>query len=200
MDPLASQSDVEALLGRDLTTTEELRVDSLLRSASANVRRISTQMFTAETSTDVVLPISRHGKVRLSQRPVTAIASVTDIYDNVLTYTQAGEWLTVCSFPINSWELHLPHGWNVCEVKVTYDHGGDVPDVVIGVVASIVARALGTDLTQTGVFQESIDGYSVGSSVTMGVVLAQGGAGMLASEIEICESFRRPGVPISMRG
>jgi len=197
VDPLATQTDVEDRLGRALTVTEEARVDALLRDASAEVRRRSTQFFTEETSTGVILNVSHGGKVRLPQRPVIEIDAVTDLSDNALTYTQAGEWLDTSTTLLNEWEVN-PWRTPQTQVKVTYTHGGPVPDVIVGVVASVVARALGTDLTQTGVFQESIDGYSVGTSVTMGTVLAQGGIGLLASEIEVCESFRRPGAPISM--
>lgn len=192
MDPLASQSDVEARLGRVLTGVEELRIEALLRDASANVRRVSTQMFTLGTTTGLVLG-RRNGKVRLPQRPVVSVASVTDLNDNALTYTRAGDWLTVSLNLLNSWEIE-PWTNPPTEIKVTYTHGGTVPDLIVGVVASVVARSLGVDPSETGTVQHQIDGFSE----TLGAAGAQGPVAMLASEREICESFKRPGAPISM--
>jgi hypothetical protein len=195
MDPLASPLDVQERLGRALTDTESLRVEALIRDASAKVRAVSTQQFTPGTTTGLELPISKTGRVRLPQRPVVSVEAVTDLNDNALTFTQVNEWLDVCLTPLNAWELHLPVGWRPAGVKVDYTHGGDVPDLIVGVVCAVVGRGLGNDPTSANTFQESIDGYSIGTSVTMAVALAQGG--LLPSEIEICESFKRPGQPIS---
>lgn len=197
MDPLAVPLDVAERLGRELTTVEGLRVEALIKDASAKVRSLSTQMFTLVENDEVVLPISPKRRVRLPQRPVVSVASVTDINDNALTYRQVNEWLYVSSMLLNAWEVE-PWHCPIREVNVTYTHGGDVPDDILAVVCAAVGRALGSDPTESGTFQETIDGYSIGTSVTMATVLAQGGLGLLASEIEVCRAYVRPGLPIPM--
>jgi hypothetical protein len=194
MDPLATPDDIEARLGRPLTLDEESRVDSLLADASANVRRVSTQMFTLVADDEVTLRRGRHGKVRLPQRPVVSVTSVEDINGNDVAYRRVNEVLNLNVWPLNSFEIEPYRYGPPDEVVVTYTHGGDVPDQIVGVVCSVVARALGQTPTEAGVIQESIDGYSQ----QFGSVGAQGPLGMLASERETCEAFRRPSSPILM--
>lgn len=195
MDPLASPLDVQERLGRDFTAEESLRVEALIRDASSKVRQVSSQFFTLETTT-VTLALSPNGEVRLGQRPVVDVVSVEDKDGNTLTYRQVNDRLIVNPLPLNIWELHWPVGHCVTGVTVEYEHGGTVPDDIIAVVCNMVGRALGSDLSASGVFQTSIDGYSESTSVTLGTHLAQGSISMLASEREICEAYRFPSVPI----
>lgn len=193
LELLAAPLDVVERLGRALTPTEENRVEALLRDASAKVRNVSTQTFTLVEDDVVYLKRSNSGRVRLPQRPVVSVASVTDVNDNAFSYTRVNNELRVSTSWLNAFEVE-PYRCFPPEVKVTYTHGGEVPDAIIAVVCSIVGRALGTEPDQSGIVQEGIDGYSY----TTGSAAAQGGLGLLASEREVCESFRFPSSPISM--
>lgn len=192
---LATVDDIEARLGRSLSSDEIGRVDALLADASANVRRVSTQQFTEATSTAVRVDVGRTGRVRLPQRPVAAVDAVTDIYGNAVSYTLVGNDLRLDLNPLNAWEIE-PYRHGLSEVLVTYDHGSaTVPPVIVGVVCAMVLRSLGNDPTNpAGIAQESIDGYSVtsGGGVAVATSAAAGGLGMLPSEIALCEEFRRP--------
>jgi hypothetical protein len=200
LDPLATADDVQARLGRALTDTELFRIDALIGDASEAVRDKSGQQFTPGTSTTTFRPAK--GRIRLPQRPVTAVASVTDIYGNDLAAVRVGdtEYVQLNLSPLNAWEIE-PYRCGLTEVVVTYDHGDtEVPEKIVGVVCSIVCRALGMDPANPGgtATQESIDGYAVttGGGVATSSVVAQGALGMLPSEIEICEKFKRPSSPI----
>lgn len=195
---LATAADVEYRLGRAFTDTETRRVDALLVDASAAVRRVATQHFTPDTSTDVRLTVGRAGKVRLPQRPVTNVTTVTNITGTEVPYVQVGNELRLDLDPLNAWEIH-PFRCGVSEVLVTYEHGGDVPADIVGVVCAMTLRGLGTNPTNpAGIAQESIDGYSYtsGGGVAVATTSAAGGMGMLPSEIAICEAYRRPRGPI----
>lgn len=197
MTALATQADVEARLGRDITAEEAARVEQLLEDASANVVRVSTQQFLPVEGDVVVLRRSNNGRVRLPQRPVTAVNAVTDLNGNPLSYVRVGntnELRLALTAPINAWEME-PYRYGVpAEVLVDYDHGdATVPPLIVGVVCSIVMRALGQSPDQAGIMQESIDGYSY----QLGSAAAQGAFGMLPAEEQICASYRRPSSPIA---
>lgn len=193
MDPLATVDDLTARSPRALTTDELVRAEALLEDASANVRRVSAQQFTPGTST-VILPV-RRGRVRLPQRPVTAVTSVQTLTGTDIAHRVAGNDIRLDLDPINAWEVE-PFRCKPEEVEVVYDHGDEtVPPLVVGIVCSVVLRALGTDPTQTGITQESIDGYSVST----GTIGAAGAVGLLPSEEEALREFRRPAGPIRTR-
>lgn len=160
--PLATSADVEARLGRALTDPESLRVDALLRDASAVVRgRNQTgQDFTRATTT--VRRRILDGHVVLPQRPVNSVTSVNrPTGEPVFRYRWNGE-STVYVFlwnPQTDFETPWRPGFDV--VDVTYDHGyddDDIPDVVTGVVANIVARAMGDLPDNAGLVEENLEG------------------------------------------
>lgn len=147
MIALAIASDVEAGLGRSLTTEEAVRVEPILAKASALFRRRSGQDFTTGTST-VRLKVNG-GKVYLPQHPVTAVTTVTTVINNdvafAVEYTRLGQWLTVWSgltvfptYPVYARETLASDVF----VDVTYDHGGDVPDLVVLCIADIARQVL----------------------------------------------------------
>lgn len=192
MDPLATVDDLIARAVGTLETEQLVRAEALLADASANVRRVSTQQFTAGTST-VILTVSRAGQARLPQRPVTAVTSVDDLFGNPVAYRLVGETLRFDLEPWNGWEIE-PRRCAVEQVVVTYDHGSDtVPDLIVGITCSVVLRALGVDPMQAGITQEVIDGYSY----MTGTIGAGGPLGFLPSEIEILTDYARPRGPLT---
>lgn len=173
---LASQEDVEASFGRDLTSTEEARVGAILDKLSELFRRESGQQFTAGTST-VRLKVNG-GRVYLTQRPVTAVASVVDDDGATVEHTRKGQWLTVPK---------LSHEF----VTVEYTHGGDVPDVVTLAIADAARQVLSVSskaaegVTQYG---ETTGPFSQQSTYA---TWAQGGAARLSpDDLALARSFR----------
>jgi hypothetical protein len=183
---LATSADVVARLGRALTTVEAARIDALLTDASASVRNYTRQTITEETTTDRLRV--RGGKVRLPQRPVTAVTSVTNMNGDPVLYQWFGfdDLWTSPNVPDTwAWE---PWRTGIMAVDVTYTHGYDpVPDDIVGVVCSIVMRAIGREPVDAGITTESIQGYSY----TLGSAAAAGGFGMLQAERDILDAYRR---------
>lgn len=128
--PLADASDVEEMLGRHLTSAEQDRVSGILDKASELFRRRSGQQFTPGEST-VRLKVTA-GHVTLVQRPVVSVESVTDDCDpgRPVRHDLFASQLRV-------------HGIDSGEfVRVTYTHGGDVPDTVRLCIADLARRVL----------------------------------------------------------
>lgn len=176
LDPLATVEDVEARLGRQLTTDEETQMEALLADVSAAIRAYTGQEITAGTSSDVRLR-TRGDKVRLPQRPVTAVGSVDSMTAVALGFTwYAGDTITLDAVDTVGW------------VDVTYDHGyEEIPPDLIAVACNIAMRAFGTPTEQTGMQSESIGTYSY----TIGGAAAAGALGMLADEKIVLEGYRR---------
>lgn len=183
--PLASESDVVARLGRDLTGGESGRIEKLLIDASASARAACRQEIT-RSETTVRLRTRRGVSLRtgrsettfddwwgcddvrhvlLAQRPVNSITTVEDLDGNDVT-----SW----------WDGLQRLEVATCSIAVvTYDHGLDeAPDLAVAVVCQAVMRALGVKPDQTGTQQESIAGYSQ----TLGSAAAAGGIGLLPAE------------------
>lgn len=123
--PLASLADVESALGRSLTSDEEGLAEFALNKASEAFRRESGQQFTPGTST-VRLKVNDRAIV-LTQYPATDVSAVVDDDGNAVNFEVSGQRVTVDE---DSREY----------LTVTYDHGGDVPDLVCLTVAEIAAR------------------------------------------------------------
>lgn len=189
MADLATPDDVVARLGRDLTSVEAAKVAALLTDASASVRNYTHQTI-SQVVGDTVQVSVRNGKLRLPQRPVTAVTSVNNLGALPLYY----QWLgndTIAMGPtgINAfgWE---PFRNPVGTVQVVYTHGySTIPDDIIGVVCSIVLRALGREPTDAGITSESIQGYSY----SLGSTGAAGAFGLLQGEKDILENYLRVG-------
>lgn len=175
---LASTDDVEAALGRDLTSDEGARVIAILEKASELFRKHSGQRFTLGSS-EVRLRVSG-GKVYLPQRPVVEVESVVDDEDGrPVTYKRFKQWLTV-SCPGRGF------------VVVKYSHGSQqVPDLVRLTVAEVAKKVLSISpkaaAGQTQ-HQEMVGPYS---SLETYAVWAQGGQTILAPDDRaIAESFK----------
>lgn len=188
MDPLATEADIVARLGRALTAAEAARIDALLADASGSVRRYIPQDLTEATTTDRLK--IRNGRVKLPQRPVTAVTAVVSPNgDPVIFQWDGADSIAVgCNVPDTfAWE---PFRNGMPFVDVTSTHGYAVmPDDIIGVVCSIVMRALGRDPVDAGITSESIQGYSY----SLGAAGAAGALGMLQAEKDILDAYKREG-------
>ncbi len=130
--PLAAPKDVEALLGRDLTSEEAAKADAMLAKASADFRRAAGRRLFTPGTTTARLKVDG-GQVWLKQLPVTDVTSVVDDDGRPVPYTRTGQVLCV---PLDSARF----------VTVTYTHGSaEVPDDVVSAVADCVARVLKVD-------------------------------------------------------
>lgn len=186
-DALATVDDLEAVLGRSLTTPEAARADRLLVAASNRVRRAAGgQKFTAVTG-DVVRRRVLERHVWLPQRPVNDVSAVRLPDGTDLTFYWAGlqeiqVWLLLpTSFVEAPWP---PRERDV--VDITYDHGyEDIPEEIRDVVVNVVTRALGLDPLDAGLTEEIIQGYTY----KRGTIGAAGPLGLLPDELAILEPY-----------
>ena len=158
---LATIADVEARLGRSLTAGETSQATAWLSDASAMFVQRAVQKFEVSESTVRLFP--RDGVVRLVQRPVIEINSVTDIDGVELDYTYDG---FQSIYELGSYS----------PVIVNYDHGSaTIPDDVVAVVAGMVVRTLlipadaaaGIQQQSVGPFSQSYANWAVGRQVLM---------------------------------
>jgi hypothetical protein len=173
MMALATIADVEARLGRELTTAEESKATAWLADASALFIQRSIQKFEEGESTVRLFP--RAGVARLVQRPVTDVTSVTNINGFAVDYT----WDGLQSL----YELATNQ-----PIIVTYEHGSaTIPADVVAVVAGMVARTLSISAdAAAGVTQQSVGPFSQ-SYATWAV----GGQVMLSpAEAMVADSYR----------
>lgn len=194
MTALATTEDLEARLGRELTVLELVRAEALLADASGSVILYTGQEF-VESETTATFAI-RRGVIRLPQRPVTEVASVEDSDSNALTYQwdEGTDRIDVSAQVPNTFAW-VPYRNPLRRATVTYTHGYTlIPDAVIGVVCSIVLRALGQSATDAGITQESIDGYSY----SRGTIAAAGAFGLLPDEKATLDVYRRVGGTIEV--
>lgn len=151
MANLATLEDVEAVLGRDLEDDEILRVDRLIAMMTKKVRTFLGQYIEEVENDAVELEPDSWGRVRLPQRPVTAVASVTVEGETVpaALYTWTAQGALTRTF-----------GYWLSPVTVVYTHGYEtVPDDIAAVVAELVVAKFSTPEGQ--VRSESIGSYSV---------------------------------------
>lgn len=184
LPPLASQADVEATLGRPLTTLEATYITRLLELASGIVRRYTRQTISAVTSDIITLPGNWGQTLTLPERPVTAVTSVT-INGAIMpaaTYVLIGDDLFISSgsFMPDSGSslsgetvLWGPAGsssgqpatgpsWQgpQTQIVVNYNHGyAEIPDDIVNEVTGMVATQYESPI---GVRTEKIGGYEVG--------------------------------------
>lgn len=172
MTALAADTDLEARLGRPLTSAEDAKVAALLADASALIRGYTGQTFTA-VADDVVELRPVGTRIRLPERPVTAVASVVAIgWGGTADLTlPAGCWgwdgidiVEIGPFDSDIW-LNLPStdlaGSYPDTYRITYSHGdNDVPDDVVAVCCSMVLRVLTSPSQVEGMSSERIGGYS----------------------------------------
>lgn len=172
---LASSGDVEAVLGRDLTNSEAARVDAVIDKVSALFRLHSGQQFTPGLSESLLTV--RNGLVTLPQQPVTAVLDVTTVDGDDVDYALRGSHLSV----------YAPSG----QVFVTYQHGGDVPDLVRLTVADVVQKILTIPLeAQAGVQQVTKSTGPFSETHSYATWTLGGQATLSPEDKRIAESFR----------
>lgn len=174
MDPLATVTDLEARLGRDLTAEEAARADALLADASALIRAYTRQDFTQVLGDVIVLrPVGT--VVRLPQRPVQQVTQVvavggSDTLPDVALPAGSWTWDGIDRVdiwpPSTDWILNLPEaradGWpSVNTYRITYDHGyATVPADVVATVCAMVLRTLLSPSMAAGMVSERIGAYN----------------------------------------
>lgn len=190
MTQLATSDDLAYRLGRNLTNSEVDRADALLDDASAAVRSYTGQQFVTQEHEDR-LPVRRN-KIRLPQRPVTAVDTVEDMDGNDVAFTwDAGDTIYLTDYTGRAFQLlFAPRTTPLSFVDITYTAGYEtVPEDIVAVICAIAARALGVDPTQTGVTSESLGD----ASISYGTIGAAGGLGLFPDERAILNRYRRVG-------
>ena len=182
--PLATQADVEAIIGRPLTEAEATRVAPILVKLSGQFRKIARQDFTDGTST-VRLKVNG-GTVVLPQRPVVSITSVMDDFGRAVPFTLNSGTVLVSDpehpqIPLDSSQF----------VTVTYSHGGDIPDVVVQAIADTARSVLQINPdASSGVQQTSITTGPFNEQSTF-ATWAQGGKATLSpDDVALAKSYR----------
>lgn len=178
MTSLATIADLELRLGSTVAAEDQARTQALLDDASAAVRAYTGQLISAGTSTVTAFP--RLGEVKLMQRPVTAVTSVTNADGDDVAYCFDGvDRLYGLAWP-GTVTVDYAHGW------------ASVPDDIIGVVCSIVQRSL-TAAADPGITAESIAGYSY----SRGPITASGPWGLFDQEKLVLRRYQRhPAAPL----
>lgn len=181
MAALATSADVEAQLGRSLTSDEEERVDALLRSASARARIRTRRNFTPGTYT-VTRKVDYKGRVRLPET-VASVTSVSAVYSD-----GTDDELDEDAWTLRGNVLYGLGYW--CEVEVTYVVSEDVPEEIVDAVAAIVANGIGT--SDPGVQSETIGGFTI---------RYRDGTTAVTTEAEIFDRWAAPSLgPIDLIG
>lgn len=185
LTPLATATDVAAMLGRDLSTAETGFIGTLIGMGSALVRAYTRQQITATQGDVITLAGTWAQRITLPQRPVTNVASVVvngkamdaagytwDRDGNL--FVLSGSFMPDASGSLAGAATQLwgPAGavyqnfaagpsWSGPNAKivVTYDHGfAEIPADVSNEVAGMVALQVAAG---AGIDKETIGGYSV---------------------------------------
>jgi len=149
------------------------------------VRTYTGQQFTKATTTDKLR--IRNGVIRLPQLPVASVSSVVDPNANAVLYTFDGIDRIYTSTNVPDSFTFEPWSTPLRVLTVTYVHGyDDIPDDIIGVVCSMVSRALGVNPTAAAVVQEAVGPFSR----SVGSIGAAGAIGLLPAERETLDRYR----------
>jgi hypothetical protein len=212
---LATIADVEATLGRSLTSGQTTFATRLLNMASGLVRGYTRQTFTLTTDDVVVLPGNWGNSLELPQRPVVSVSSV--VFNNATAPLTS--WKLVDStlflgtgsfmpdFGTFSWgngNLWGPAGSTMgmqasgpswqgpsTQITVTYTHGfADVPQDIVNEVAGMVALQLNTE---AGLGSETIGTYKAVYNRNSG-----GGMGLSDDTKSVLNRYRRRSASVSI--
>ena len=169
--PLATSDDIVARLGRDLTPVEAIRVEPMLRDASALIRRYCRRDFLWHPQETLLLR-GRDSIIKITQRPASNITAVVAI----------GGGFGLPDVPILWWSfdgidkiridpghgiINLPEVWWSSDLypgtfNVTLDFGyqAGFPDEVVAVCAGTVIGTLTAPTLAAGMIGETIGPYS----------------------------------------
>lgn len=207
---LASPDDIVDRLGRNLNQVEGARIDALLRDGSALIRRYCRQDF-VEESNYVDIFVADAGEIRLNNRPVHAVNSVTWKSGNpVLLQDFVISWyvfdgidkITIPS-PYESGIINLPYmwyqtAWYSDSYQVDFDFGyANPPSEAVAVLCTAIISELSTPTMSATLASESIGPYSYSMRRTSGAGL--NAALMDAGMATALKDFRRPAGTIAMR-
>lgn len=197
---LAAASDLEARLGRALTADETAKAEALLADASALVTGYTRRSFELVADDEIVLREVR-GVLRLPQRPVQSVASVTAIGCDGLGLPDIpiATWCFdgVDQVDVRGWRdsaVNLPE-WLLgdavsCTYRVVYTHGDEeVPPDVVAVVCGMVSRVLLSPSAVEGMVSERIGQYTYQMQQGMGA--AGPVVRLSASDREVLDRYRR---------
>jgi hypothetical protein len=193
-DPLATVADFEDRLGRAVSDEDErLRLEALLRDASAAVRAYTGRQWLTGTVTTSFRPRSDWVKVP----NVDTITSVVNPATSLAVPYQYDGVDRLYIWPA-LYRNALDYDWAGMPgtVVVTYVADDPAPDAVIAVVCQMAARAFGLSPLDSGHQQESIAGYSY----SVGTAAAAGAVGMLQGERDILDLYRVAGGTIWVNG
>lgn len=173
MASLITQEQFEDRLGRELTAAEEARFPGLSADASAKIRAYTGQTFDlVEDDEYVGRPVGT--KVRLPQRPVLAVTSVTAVgYGGVgdIVLPEVGGWgwdgldlVEIYPMAGRVW-VNMPEAWDDADgpntYLIVYDHGyAAAPDIVVAVGFDMLSRTLLSPSMTPGLTSERIGQYS----------------------------------------
>ena len=168
MSALASQTDIEARLGRNLTSEEAARIRALLDDASALVRSYTNQTFEHVDDDTVTLPATG-GRIVLPGRPVSAVSRVVAVGGNLaLPDFTLADWafdgIDTIKIGDGAAIINLPEVWWDDDgypgtYQVTYSHGyATVPPDVLSVVCGMVIRVF---QNPSNLRSETVGSYSV---------------------------------------
>jgi len=184
VDALATVEDIEARLGRDLTTEEAVRASAMLADMSAMIRSYTGQDFTV-TDDDQVTLRGVGGEIRLPQRPVTEVSTVVAIGGDGLPDVPLVDWvwdgIDTIRVGDGSFVINLPEVWWDDDgypgtYRVTYSHGyEETPGDVLAVICGAILRVF---INPNGYRSETVGSYSVtyaspGAGETVGTSLTR---------------------------
>lgn len=194
--PLATADDVASRLGRDLTDVEAIKIEPLLRDASALIRRYTRRDFLMHTTEVIPALYGRDGEIRLPQRPVFSVSQVIakgssnptlnipDIpvpwytFDGVDRIILDPGWGSIINLPEIWWTSELYPG--TFDVTATFGYP-TVPDDVVAVCANESIGVLSAPSQAAGVIGETVGPYSWRAERTgAGVMVALSQAGISA--------------------
>jgi hypothetical protein len=207
---LASPDDIVDRLGRNLNQVEAARIDALLRDGSALIRRYCRQDFISETNY-VDTFVADAGEIRLSNRPVNAVNSVTWLSGNqqllqnfpITWYVFDGIDKITIPNPYESGIINLPYMWYLTmwysdSYIVDYDFGyANPPNEAVSVLCTAIISELATPTMSATLASESIGPYSYSMRRTSGAGL---NAALIDAGMQTAlKDFRRPAGTIAVR-
>lgn len=188
-----AQTDVEAILGRDLNSAEETRVARLIAMAEAQVESMLPGFsIAAGTATDEAVAYNDPDSLWTRRYPVTAIGSLEVDGNGVDTagyrWNEMGEIQLLGAGRLNSWEINLRSFPSNPAITVTYDYGANpvAADIAAAVSAVVAALLRGQAAGSAGIASESLGAYSV----TYDTAVA-GSGGLAPPATELLRRWRR---------
>lgn len=185
MADLVTLQDIMELTGVSYDPNQVTRINSLIKGASARVRRYLGRELTKGTYTFKTKDLTSN------HLPETPVESITSVIDNNSGFGALHYWdgLDLIDIYRSGYETveYISMNPVITTFTVTYVGGYTViPDDIKHVVMSMVLRAFGVDPTDGGKTGESIQGYSYQT----GMIGAAGPSGMLPEEIATIDVYK----------